>query len=328
MIYQNGWTMLVIPAIAEEDTAHRIGPRPQDVHLRRKGDLLLPERETQEDLDRVRRELGTVNYSDQYQQAPMPPGGAIIKRDWIRRYDLAPRLIDRKIVSWDTASTLEPYSSYSVGTVWASVGLDYYLLSVVRERLEFPDLQRRVLELHRREGADLTIIEKTDIGRALVKNLRSDNLLAPKLVLPRMEKEARLLKHAPRFENGQILLPREAPWLGIYERELLAFPNSEFNDQVDSTTQALDELLRYRAVQRAETEDGMYGPTGRRTRACLTPSRRKPARNFENIHQEPDEPPLPPIVRKVAADYELTEREKPREQADRAWRRPSRLDRI
>ena len=325
MIIRNGWAVLEIPAVAEEDTVHRIGPRPQDVHHRRKGELLLPQRETQDDLDRLRRELGTVNYSAQYQQAPMPPGGAIIKRDWIRRYDRPPRYIDRKIISWDTASTTEPYSSYSVATVWAQVGLDSYLLRVLRDRLEFTDLQKRVVDLHRHEEADLTLIEKADVGRALAKNLRADNLLAPKLVQPRLEKEARLLRHAPRFENGQIVLPREAPWLGVYERELLGFPNSDFNDQVDSTTQALDELLRYRTVKRADTEDGMYGPTGRRTRASLT-RRRPPARDPEPVVADLDEAPQPPIVRNVDAHYELTEREKPREPVAREWRRVSRLD--
>ena len=42
------------------------------------------------------------------------------------------------------------------------------------------------------------------------------------------------------FETGKVLLPRDAPWLAIYSRELLGFPNTKHDDQVDSTSQALD----------------------------------------------------------------------------------------
>lgn len=42
------------------------------------------------------------------------------------------------------------------------------------------------------------------------------------------------------FENGLVYLPRNAPWLSEYERELTSFPGSKYDDQVDSTTQALD----------------------------------------------------------------------------------------
>ena len=44
------------------------------------------------------------------------------------------------------------------------------------------------------------------------------------------------------FEAGQVLLPREAPWLATYVTELLVFPNGKHDDQVDSTSQALNWL--------------------------------------------------------------------------------------
>jgi hypothetical protein len=61
----------------------------------------------------------------------------------------------------------------------------------------------------------------------------------PILWRPKFDKEARLLAQAPKFEAGQVLLPREAPWLADYISELLAFPNGAHDDQVDSTSQAL-----------------------------------------------------------------------------------------
>jgi phage terminase large subunit-like protein len=52
----------------------------------------------------------------------------------------------------------------------------------------------------------------------------------------------RLHTHTPAFENGRVLLPKEAPWLSEYINELTGFPGSRYADQVDSTTQALDYL--------------------------------------------------------------------------------------
>jgi hypothetical protein len=52
---------------------------------------------------------------------------------------------------------------------------------------------------------------------------------------PEQDKLARLLAQAARFEAGQVHLPESAPWLATYLNELLGFPNSTHDDQVDAT---------------------------------------------------------------------------------------------
>jgi phage terminase large subunit-like protein len=39
-----------------------------------------------------------------------------------------------------------------------------------------------------------------------------------------------------------VFLPRTAPWLADYVTELTGFPGTKYDDQVDSTTQALSHL--------------------------------------------------------------------------------------
>jgi predicted phage terminase large subunit-like protein len=56
----------------------------------------------------------------------------------------------------------------------------------------------------------------------------------------------RLHAQTAELENGRVLLPRLAPWLDEYVRELTSFPGSKYDDQVDSTTQALDHLKSHR----------------------------------------------------------------------------------
>jgi len=207
-------------------------------------------REPRAVLEGVRRAQGSLLFNAQYQQSPVPPGGNVIKRDWLRSFDEEPEAFDRIIVSWDTASTIGYENDWSVGTVWGANGLDYYLLDVVREKLESPDLRRCIIRLSEHYEANATLIEDTELGRALQQDLRQTNRLRPILQRPRFDKEARLLAQAPRFEAGQVHLPREAPWLASYVSELLAFPQGKHDDQVDSTSQALRYLTGKMPVDR------------------------------------------------------------------------------
>lgn len=255
------WEVLSIPAIETEDREYRIGSDRRDVYRRREGELLYPEREPQEVLDQARRNLGSMSFSAQYQQNPMPAEGNVIKREWLRYYDAAPSF-DLVMASWDTASTLEESADYSVGSVWGLKGAEIYLLDVIRGRLEVPDLRRRIVEIHQQFDVDATLIENTDIGRAILQELRRHAACRPIMWRPHFDKQARLLAQSPKFEAGHVLLPREAPWLAAYVSELLAFPNSSHDDQVDSTSQALNWLSQKIAFRAHRTRPNPPRPQG------------------------------------------------------------------
>ncbi|WP_456684568.1 phage terminase large subunit [Bradyrhizobium sp. P5_C11_2] len=247
VVERDDWEVVSLPAIATEDACHRLSDVPGDFYRRPAGELLHPAREPMAVLEEMRRAQGSLTFQAQYQQDPTPAGGNVIRREWLRTYDIPPARFDRIVVSWDTASTLSEASDWSVGTVWGAVGLDYYLLDVVRDRLEAPDLRESIIALTERWRADVTLIEKTHLGHALLQDLRRSGALAPILIEPRYDKEARLLAQSARFEAGQVHLPAKAPWLGAFVGELLSFPNGRHDDQVDATTQALHHLTAHRA---------------------------------------------------------------------------------
>ena len=134
------WDVVTLPAIAPEDVSFQLSDDENDVHQRRRGDVLHPVREPREILEQIRRAQGSVLFEAQYQQAPAPAGGNAIRREWLRYYDGdgPPEAYERIVVSWDTASTLGEDNDWSVGTVWGSVELDYYLLDVIRDRMRCP----------------------------------------------------------------------------------------------------------------------------------------------------------------------------------------------
>lgn len=242
VLEKEAWDRLSIPAIAPDDTHYQIGDGAEAIYHRSKGEVLHPGRETLEWLEAAKRNLGTLNFSAQYQQNPLPSEGQVIKRDWLQYYDAPPGSFDLVITSWDTASTQAEHSDWSVGTVWGAVGQQFYLLDLVRERWDAPQLRHQMVRLTQQYQADATLIEDTELGRALAQDLRRSGALYPLLQQSRIEKTARLMAQAARFEAGQVFLPRQAEWLGAYLSELLAFPLGRNDDQVDSTSQALKYL--------------------------------------------------------------------------------------
>jgi predicted phage terminase large subunit-like protein len=266
MLAQEEWDQVVMPAVATESEVWDIGNGKQ--FHREEGELLQPFHVGHEELALKRRTMGLMMYEAQYQQRPIPDEGAVIKRRWLKYYDVPPEPIEFTLASWDAASTLGENADWSVGTVWGVSAGNFYLLHVERGRLETPELRHRIEEVHRDFGADTTIIEDEGIGRAIVQDLRRTSpACTPLLVRVRYEKLARMQGRAVMFETGRIFLPRSAEWLGTYLEELLAFPNSAKDDQVDSTSQALDFLqqrfsapLRYRPEGRNRPKGGSRPP--------------------------------------------------------------------
>ena len=236
---QEDWTIAAIPAIEVADRSYRIGPGESSLFHRKAGELLQPQRDNLEVLDRNRAVMGSMAFEAQYQQNPLPIDGNIIKRAWLRHYNVPPDTFEFIVASWDTATTIEENADYSVGTVWGLKQGAFYLLEVLRGRFEAPDLRRLIVEVELRWQADISIIEKANIGHALVQDLRRTTTIRPLLITPRFDKTSRLVAQSAKFEAGQVVLPLDAPWLGIYLNELLAFPLGRYDDQVDSTSQAL-----------------------------------------------------------------------------------------
>ena len=159
-----------------------IGPR--ELHHRQEGSILHPERESAETLERIKAEIGSLQFSAQYQQSPVPPEGNLVKREWFKYYDTAPsRGPGVKIVqSWDIATTTDERNDWSVCTTWAIKQKKFYLLDVWRARVEFPVLRRKIIDHALSYQVQTVLIEKAGPGLQLVQELRDDQ--TPGLRIP------------------------------------------------------------------------------------------------------------------------------------------------
>lgn len=242
VLEHGGWEVVSLPAIAEADEVHRFSCMGFEKEVRRsKGEALHPEREPLEVLAELRKQMGPYEFAGQYQQQPIPEDGGVVKRSWLHFYEAheKPETFDQIIHSWDTASKATELSDYSVCTVWGLKNGKRYLLDVFRDRLEFPQLKRKVLELNDRDRPQTILIEDQASGIQLIHELREARLYTVKPIKPQGDKIMRIKAQTARIENGEVLFPKEAPWLDTYLAEMTIFPNGRHDDQVDSTSQAL-----------------------------------------------------------------------------------------
>lgn len=244
LIERGGIAHLNLPAIATED--ERIEVAPGRFYTRKIGELLHAEREGHEELENLKRDLGTLAFSAQYQQQPLPADGDIVKRAWLRTYSEVPTPQHFKIVqSWDLASATTPSADFSACVTAMCINRDVYVLDVWRGRLGFPALKRKIIEHARAFNPDTVLIEKAGPGLGMLQELkekRIEGLPPPISIRPDGDKKARLEHVTPMIENGCVYLPERAEWMGTFLSELLGFPGGKHDDQVDAFSQLLNWL--------------------------------------------------------------------------------------
>jgi predicted phage terminase large subunit-like protein len=242
LIEQGGWDCLDLPAIALEDEIVPLGYG--QTHRRRAGDILHPERESREALESIRAEVGSLLFSAQYQQRPVPLEGNLIRRAWFKTYDALPppSYRSRTVQSWDIATATGTQNDYSVCTTWRINENDLYLMDVYRGRLEYPTLRRKVIALAKDLSPGTILIEDAGPGTNLLQDLRLEmpqGMTRPIGVKPEGSKLDRMATQSAKIEAGHVHLPKAAQWLADLVHELLSFPNGRHDDQVDSVSQFL-----------------------------------------------------------------------------------------
>ncbi len=229
------WRNITLPAIAEENDP--LGREP--------GAALWPERVTLEQLNEFRVSMGDRAFNCQFQQRPAAEAGILFKRDWLSttfRPNEAVHGQLAKVLAVDGAWRTGPSNDYSALTVWASNGIEFFLLDAVRGRWEYPDLRRRVAEMAVMHRVIAALIESAASGLALIQELKRTISVPVIEVVPRGSKESRIDSILPIFEAGKVRLPEGAPWLDEWVDEHLRFPNGRHDDFVDTTFLALDRL--------------------------------------------------------------------------------------
>ncbi len=242
-LIEAGWPSLVFPAVATEPAVHATD---DTEHLTvAPGDLLQAGFLGQEVLDKVRRDIGERAFMAQYQQAPLPAEGNLVKGAHLGRYGTVPdrSSLRRIVIGVDMAAKMGERNDHTAMVVLGRAEEQIHVLEVVRAQCGVTEARDRVLGLAARWDADAVVVEDIGVGTSLIELLKqADRRLPVLLRVPKGSKEERLQRHLGTIEAGHLLLPEIAPWLGPFEHELLAFPNGKHDDQVDALVLGLDWL--------------------------------------------------------------------------------------
>jgi predicted phage terminase large subunit-like protein len=215
------------------------------------GKPLWPEFWSLEELEALKLELPVAKWNAQYQQEPTSEEGAIIKREWwkVWKQDKPPRC-EFVIQSWDTAFTKSERADYSACTTWGVFYMNenekdahIILLDAFKRRMEFPELKEKAFNHYKEWEPDAFIVEAKASGAPLIYELRAMGIPVSEFTPSRgNDKMVRINSVADLFASGKVWAP-ETRWAEELIEEMAAFPNSDHDDLVDSTTQA---LIRFR----------------------------------------------------------------------------------
>lgn len=198
-------------------------------------------------------ELPSLVWRQEYLAEFVDAQGARYNADWFRFYtptvkDGLTRLMKadgvevdyrecQRYCTVDLAASLKTSADWTVICSVAAYQGDLFVLDIVRRRMEGPDIVPAIRDQMSRHDLRVAHIEAAGFQLALVQEARRDGLPVKELRADR-DKVARSLPLEARMESGHVWFPRDASWLPEFQRELLAFPVGEHDDQVDALAYA------------------------------------------------------------------------------------------
>jgi len=215
-------------------------------------------------VEETKARVGLKVFNALYQGKPSIEGGEIFKRDTVKFYTRAtlPNVFDEQCISCDLSfGGIKKANDPCAIQVWGRVGSNHYLLKRIKKRLTFVEM----CEMIRIVSAEYPlarkkIVEKKANGQAVIDSLNNEiggfEAYDPKMT----DKVGRANAITPYFDSGNVFLPSVDIDRNIDEfvEELLKFPNSEHDDEVDAMTQYLN-VWQYKTSGRLLKDDGYLG---------------------------------------------------------------------
>ena len=291
---QGGWTHLKVPMEWEGDS--ECAPEVADPR-RNLGEILDEVRFPKDFLEDLKKRLGPYGVAGQLQQRPAPMEGGIVKREWLKHYDV---LKDGRISVMDGLYEYDAMShfrfctadlaarekelggpgrgqktdpDYTVFAAWSvfitAQGLPILtLLDLVRERMEGPDILKKLKAFHRRWDFSVIGMETISFQLSMFQFARREGLPVREIstrrggdVLYRIDtdKMGRMMRATNLLADGRFWIPAYASWLDAFESELCTFPNAAHDDMCDVVAYGVAIAERIRG--RGGTKDTSPAPS-------------------------------------------------------------------
>lgn len=223
------WRVLSLPAIAEQDEAHRAA-----------GQALWPEKYDLPVLEQIRRTVGEREWAALYQQRPAPLEGGLFNPDRIEVIDAEPAGVTW-VRAWDLGATAnggDPTAGAKLGQMPDG---RYVIGHVVREQLSADGVVSTIKAIASQDGRDVEVNLPQDPGQAGKSQVQFlTRELAGYKVKSSPETGSKTLRAEPlaaQVNVGNVLMVR-GPWNAALLDEMRVFPNGSHDDQVDALSRA------------------------------------------------------------------------------------------
>lgn len=238
----------------------------------KEGELLFPERIGMVELAQLKQDIGNqYAISGQLGQNPSPEEGGILKKHWFKwwKFSGSPKL-EHVIQSWDTALGERDSDAFSCCLTFGlfydeSKTMNIILLSMWRDKLEYPELRKMAQRLYRnyldddinnpkpsnvKNVPDVVLVESKSSGINLIQDFMRAGIFATRFDPSRAgDKIGRVRSVSHFIEAGRVWLPAKPPdytklrdWSAIALHQFGMFPAAESRDIVDCLSQVLIRL--------------------------------------------------------------------------------------
>lgn len=255
-LVQHRWHVISLPMLATGTTKQLPLTVTSEPERREVGQALDPGRFNEDWAAAKQATMTDRDWNSIYQQNPTPEGGTVFHKDYFRYYvkegerqeegDLImPAYFIRKLISVDCSFKDTAGSDMVAMTLWGQDARGKWLLDVLNQRLDFTDTLETIVNLSSSKAWNFreALIEDAANGPAVISQMkRKATGILVSAVKPIGGKTPRANAAAPQFKRGEVFFPRHHKMLSIVENQLIKFPADDYDDIVDSITQALNHI--------------------------------------------------------------------------------------
>lgn len=237
---------ICLPAEASDNV------KPKELLEFYKDGLLDPLRFSRAILQEARSDLGSMDYSGQYDQDPVADGGNIIKSEWFQTiskedFEILYRRSYPTIHFFvDTAYTESTKNDPTGIIATANLNEKLYILNGKKVRLEFPELVKFLptwAKENRYSPKSTIRVEPKANGLAVIQQLqRETHLNITNTPNPTDSKLVRTNANTGVMEGGKVVLV-DGPWVESFLDEVTGFPLKTHDEYVDLLNYAIDYSL-------------------------------------------------------------------------------------
>jgi predicted phage terminase large subunit-like protein len=224
---------------------------------RQPGELLAPLRLPQVVLDVRSAALGMYGFSAQYQQAPVPTGGGMLRREWFtarhsayntQGCEATPAKFEKIALVIDAAFKGGPQNDKVAMLVCGVLKARLYVLDMAWDNMDFMATVATIKRLVTKWKVTEIAIEDKANGPAIINQLRSQMGYGTPIIPIKAEdsKEARISAASPNIEGGCVVLPMTfqstSKTVDEFLQEVCAFPFAPNDDATDALAHA---VMRY-----------------------------------------------------------------------------------